>query len=269
MRTVLFVDDEPSLRLTLPEILRLHGYQVTAAGTVAEALQEMQARKYDVLLTDLNIGQPGDGFTVVSAMRRTQPDAVTIILTGYPAFESALEAIRNQVDDYIVKPANIDILIGLIERKMLNEGRKSPRPDQKRISQLLRENCELMADRWLSEMSQNQEFMRLGLVAEKQCEHLHSIVRSVSTMLEEGTTSDEAFQSAREYGERRLRQGASLALILEETRVARRVILGYVQENLLAVKVSRVINEIIDICECIDQTEAQAVDSYAQEQKAS
>jgi YesN/AraC family two-component response regulator len=40
-------------------------------------------------------------------MRRTKPDCVNLILTGYPAFETALEAIRNQVDDYIVKPAEI------------------------------------------------------------------------------------------------------------------------------------------------------------------
>jgi YesN/AraC family two-component response regulator len=266
MRTVLFVDDEPSLRLTLPQILRIHGYQVTAASSVPEALQEMQARKYDVLLTDLNIGQPGDGFTVVSAMRRTQPEAVTIILTGYPAFESALEAIRSQVDDYIVKPANIEMLVGLIERKLLNEGRIAHCPDQKRISQLLRENSELIADRWLVAMSQDREFVRLGLDGR---EHLADIVCSISTVLEEGKLSNETIRSAREYGEKRLRQGASLALILEETKVARRVILAIVQENLLAVKVSRVINEIIDICECIDMMEAQAVDSYSQEQKAS
>jgi two-component system response regulator PilR (NtrC family) len=100
---MLFVDDEPSIRLTLPQILRMHGYDVEVASTVTEALAAIQSRKFDVLISDLNIGSAGDGFTVVSAMRRTQPECITLILTGYPGFETALQAIRSQVDDYLVK----------------------------------------------------------------------------------------------------------------------------------------------------------------------
>src|SRR6185437_1901780 len=104
-RRLLFVDDEATIRITLSAILSKHGFKVTVAATVAEALQKITSQQFDILLSDLNIGNPGDGLTVVSAMRRTQPEAVTMILTGYPAFETALEAIRQQVDDYIVKPA--------------------------------------------------------------------------------------------------------------------------------------------------------------------
>src|SRR3954462_13774412 len=111
---VLFVDDEPTIRLTLPKILEMHEFEVKAAASVQDALKLIQSEKFDVLLSDLNIGEPSDGFTVVSAMRRVQPDAVTIIITGYPAFETALEAIRGQVDDYIVKPADTEELIDTI-----------------------------------------------------------------------------------------------------------------------------------------------------------
>ena len=78
----------------MPAILRQHGYDVTAVGTVNEALAQITSAPFDVLISDLNIGHPGDGFTVVSAMRRTQPTCITLILTGYPGFDSALEAIR-------------------------------------------------------------------------------------------------------------------------------------------------------------------------------
>jgi ActR/RegA family two-component response regulator len=43
---------------------------------------------FDVLISDLNIGHPADGFVVVSAMRRTQPDTLTFILTGYPCLRN-------------------------------------------------------------------------------------------------------------------------------------------------------------------------------------
>jgi YesN/AraC family two-component response regulator len=54
---------------------------------------------FDILVTDLNIGEPGDGFTVVSAIRRMQPDAAALIITGFPAFDNVLQAIRQQVND--------------------------------------------------------------------------------------------------------------------------------------------------------------------------
>jgi DNA-binding NtrC family response regulator len=87
---LLFVDDEPSIRATLAAILKMRGFEVTTAATVSEALQYIARQTFDVLVSDLNIGEAGDGFTVVSAMRRTQPSAATFILTGYPAFETAL-----------------------------------------------------------------------------------------------------------------------------------------------------------------------------------
>src|SRR5947199_5483362 len=70
---ILFVDDEDSIRLTLPPLLQSYGFEVTAAATVAEALGLISQHKFDVLISDLNIGHPGDGFTVVSAMRSHQP----------------------------------------------------------------------------------------------------------------------------------------------------------------------------------------------------
>ena len=115
---VLFVDDEPGIRLTMPEVLRQHGFSVTAVGTVNEALAEITSAQFDVLISDLNFDHPADGFIVVSAMRRTQPNCVTLILTGYPGYETALEALRNQVDDYLIKPADVPTLVSLIEKKL-------------------------------------------------------------------------------------------------------------------------------------------------------
>src|SRR4051812_20302121 len=114
---ILFVDDEPAIRTSLPAILRMHGFDVFAAASVSEALQAISSQTFDVLISDLNIGSPGDGFTVVSAMRRVQPDCATLILTGYPAFETALQAIRSQVDDYLIKPAGVDKLVAAIEER--------------------------------------------------------------------------------------------------------------------------------------------------------
>jgi len=116
-KRILFVDDEPSIRLTLSAILQDHGFEVRSAGSVPEALAQITSQHFDVLLSDLNISEERDGFRVVSAMRRVQPHCFNIILTGYPGFDSAVEAIRQQVDDYLVKPADIEVLITSLHDK--------------------------------------------------------------------------------------------------------------------------------------------------------
>jgi len=72
-KRILFVDDEPSIRLTLPQVLQEYGFEVKTAGSVADALAEINNSRFDVLLSDLNISEEGDGFRIVSAMRRIQP----------------------------------------------------------------------------------------------------------------------------------------------------------------------------------------------------
>jgi DNA-binding NtrC family response regulator len=115
---ILFVDDEPNIRLTLPPVLEEHGFEVKAAATVTEALAQINASRFDVLVSDLNVGESGDGFRVVGAMREKQPGCITVILTGYPAFETAVDAIRHKVDDYVVKPVDVDVLVKSLRDKL-------------------------------------------------------------------------------------------------------------------------------------------------------
>jgi DNA-binding NtrC family response regulator len=115
---ILFVDDEPNIRLTLPPVLEQHGFEVKTAATVAEAVAQISTSRFDVLISDLNVGENGDGFRVVGAMREKQPDCITLILTGYPAFETAVEALHQRVDDYVVKPVDVDVLINFLRQKL-------------------------------------------------------------------------------------------------------------------------------------------------------
>ena len=116
--SLLFVDDEPSIRLTLPPILEESGFQIRIADSVQSALQEISNHKFDILLSDLNINEPRDGFLVVKAARAANPRCVAILLTGYPDFDSAVEGINGEVDGYLVKPADIEKLLKTIEQKL-------------------------------------------------------------------------------------------------------------------------------------------------------
>jgi DNA-binding NtrC family response regulator len=135
-RRILFVDDEEGIRLTLSPILTEHGFTVTAVGNVSDALAQINRTKYDVLVSDLNIHEPGDGFLVIAAMHLRQPKCVNLVLTGYPALDSAVEGIRQEIADYFVKPVEIEDLVQAIKLKLKYESRSSGRikPSPKRKS---------------------------------------------------------------------------------------------------------------------------------------
>jgi CheY-like chemotaxis protein len=127
-KRLLFVDDEPGIRETLAIILRRYGFAVTLAATVSEALNEIQTQEFGLLLCDLNIEGENDGFEVIRAMRAANPHCVTIILTGYPMEESAEEGIQLGIDDYIAKPARVDVLVAMLAEKLAGRQRLAASP---------------------------------------------------------------------------------------------------------------------------------------------
>src|ERR1700684_4016379 len=82
--TVLLVDDDEIIRVTLSKLLTHEGFEVTTAASVSEALGLINSDVYDVLLSDLHMPGAGDGLTVVSAMRHANPKAVTMLLSSFP-----------------------------------------------------------------------------------------------------------------------------------------------------------------------------------------
>lgn len=75
---VLLADDDEAVREMLQVALERDGFEVVAVASVKEALSRIAAESFDVLLSDLHMPHAGDGFTVVSAMRHTHPQAVTL-----------------------------------------------------------------------------------------------------------------------------------------------------------------------------------------------
>src|SRR6195256_2287465 len=120
MRRILLADDDDAVRHMLQVTLERDGFEVVAVANVCDALSRIASENVDVLLSDLHIPQAGDGFTVVSAMRHTHPHAVTLVLSGYPAMDEALSAIRLQADEVLVKPIEIASLRQIIHERLAN-----------------------------------------------------------------------------------------------------------------------------------------------------
>ena len=265
---ILFVDDEPNIRLTLPEILQKHGYEVTTVATVAEALAQIHSRPFDLLIADLNIGQVGDGFTVVSAMRRTQPNCINFILTGYPAFETALQAIRSQVDDYLVKPAEIQSLIGAIESKLQNRKPYHALP-LKRVGTILQENVEQIARKALERMASHPEMRVLQLSDRERVDHLPVFLQAVGEYLESSPGKKLATsEAAAEHGRVRYRQGYSIPLLIEDARLLHDATYEVIEENLLALDLSHLLSDLRRMDDCVEVELREAIQAYIAEEKS-
>jgi len=248
---ILFVDDEPGIRATLPVILNQFGFNVTTAASVPEALHLVATQPFDVLIADLNVGQPGDGFTVVSAMRRTQPTAITFILTGYPAIETALEAIRQQVDDYLIKPADIQSMVERIKLKLTAPRPTLHRIQAQRLTELLNQNKQEIVQRWLSIARKDAQITSVRLSDRELTEHLPAVIEESISAARGMMLSKDGLHAAATHGRTRFRQGCTIPSLMREARILQQVLSRFIQDNLLGVDISSVIPEVMQIGEAI------------------
>jgi PAS domain S-box-containing protein len=250
---LLLVDDDDAVRITLQAVLEFHGFSVKAASTVSAALELVSSDKFDVLLADLNVGQPGDGFTVVSAMRRVQPEACTFILTGYPDFESAIQAIRNQVDDYFSKPLQIPDLLSAISSVRGGKRPVARTPPVRKVWQMLQELLPQICERWLEEVLKDPELAALPLTKSQRSDHIPELVEDLIRRLADGTdeVSPAGVEAARKHGRLRYHQGYTIPQMLFEGRVLQQVMSSTVRENLFNMDVSTLVTDILQIGESL------------------
>lgn len=102
---ILVVDDEPVARQSLTDILKLEGYGVTSAPNGQAAVEYVRTHAVDLLIVDLKM--PGmDGLEVVQVVNQISPETEVILLTAYGSTETAIQALRLRIHDYLLKPAS-------------------------------------------------------------------------------------------------------------------------------------------------------------------
>ncbi len=102
---ILVVDDEPVARQSLTDILKLEGYTVSSVPNGQAAVENVRTHGIDLMIVDLKM--PGmDGLEVVQVVNQISPETVIILLTAYGSIESAVQALRLRIHDYLLKPAS-------------------------------------------------------------------------------------------------------------------------------------------------------------------
>jgi YesN/AraC family two-component response regulator len=258
------VDDEAAMRETLPAILKMHNFEVTSAGTVEEALGEVSRNHFDVLISDLNISQAGDGFNVVSAMRRAQPDCVTVILTGYPGYESARKAIQYQVHHYLTKPTRPPELIAAINESLATAKARRP-AGEKRIASVLREHAPEIAQRTLENLRADAGLAALPLSDLERIEHIPEVLQQMAERLEAPASAAPLAHSAgTSMGELRKRQGYDVELLFRDLKHLQRAIYDVIRENLLSFNLSHLLLDLRLLNESLTAQFEMAVHAFGQ-----
>ena len=103
---ILVIDDEPDLRTLYELTLLREGYRVDTAGSVQEAMQAIQTRRFDVVITDMRLPD-GLGTEILNHMRSMQRAERCIVITAHGSAENAVESLKAGAFDYLTKPVDL------------------------------------------------------------------------------------------------------------------------------------------------------------------
>jgi DNA-binding response OmpR family regulator len=112
---LLLVDDDPFILEGIGEDLESRGYQVTRASSGDTAVELLKRSTFDLVITDL-VMERTDGIQVLRATKELDATTMVIVLTGFGDMLSAIEALRNQADDYMLKPCESTEIFFRVER---------------------------------------------------------------------------------------------------------------------------------------------------------
>jgi DNA-binding response OmpR family regulator len=265
---VLLVDDDSAVLDMMSEVLKHKGFEVVAAPNVTEALRFIATESFDVLITDLHMPNPGDGFTVVTAMRHSQPNALTLLVSGYPDVQSAMAAIALEADEIIVKPFELGRVAELLHEKLHNR-KPAARLTKESVGTILQRCIPIVIEDWLKGAKQSNELNHLKLSDEERTGHLPKLVEDLIVRLSRPSTTenDKASDStlstaAMAHGKLRFRQGYTPSMLIHESRILQVTLFGTLQKNLNSLDFSLLLPDVMTIADEVDAQLTQSMNGY-------
>jgi len=161
--SILIVDDEPLIRESLYEILRIDGFRGHMASSGEEALKILKNQNYDIIVMDMKLPKLS-GLELIEQVKKDAPETEVIMITGYGTIETAVEAMKKGAYDYITKPIN-DQEIKLIINKIVEK------------KEILKENRDL---REMIAKSHPSSFCHM-IGASQLMQRVYHIIESVAT----------------------------------------------------------------------------------------
>jgi two-component system response regulator RegA len=123
-RSLLIVEDDKAFLQRLARAMETRGFAVTTAETVADGLTQVAKSPPAFAVVDMRLGD-GNGIDVISALKKSRPEARAIVLTGYGNIVTAVSAVKLGAVDYLSKPADADEVVAAL---LAHDGQKAEPP---------------------------------------------------------------------------------------------------------------------------------------------
>ncbi|OGW54605.1 MAG: hypothetical protein A2Z60_03780 [Nitrospirae bacterium RIFCSPLOWO2_02_42_7] len=112
---ILIIDDEPLMRISLSDALKIEGYNIHSVASGYDGLKAIRETSYDVIITDLKLPEV-DGLQILKACKQYSPGAKVLMITAFGSVETAVEAMKQGAYDYVTKPFSMEELILIVKR---------------------------------------------------------------------------------------------------------------------------------------------------------
>jgi DNA-binding response OmpR family regulator len=218
----------------------------------------------------------GDGLTVVSAMRHTQPNSVTLLLSADPNLVKASSAIVSQVDEVILKPAKASFIVQRIRERL--QQRQSPAAPPQRpvgpaleVADLIESEEGAIARTWLAELERpaRRVPVEVDLAPEERTEHLPEALRDIVFRLRypQAVGASTLFSmSALQHGARRRRQGVGAVTLAEEARSLQVALFRAIQSHRGRIDAAELPEALMAIADEVNAQLLQALEGFENEE---
>jgi DNA-binding response OmpR family regulator len=275
------ISDSPSQKTAPPRILLVQadsfepsalssafersGFEVVATSNVKQAVILLTAEEFSALICDLHIPAPGDGFTLVNAMRHFHPDAITMIMSHYPALRESMCALLPQADEILVTPIAPEHIVTLLKNRLREPKHHNVRVPEP-VATVLERHSSSTISNWIGRVNGNKDLASVPLSNEGRTGHLPTLLRELVQRLraphvDEGQAK--VSLAALAHGRVRSQQGYTAAMLVEESRILQVCIFKTLRTNLSALDLSLVLTDVMTIADEVDSQLRQTMASFS------
>jgi CheY-like chemotaxis protein len=200
--------------------LEVKQVEITTTARVDEALHLIDSEPFDVLLSDLHMTETGDGLAAISAMHNKNPDALTLVYTGYPELKQALDAILLRSDEVSVSPRGIPWLPEPIHEKLeVRDARLAT--NEQRVAAILERDVFLTIIDWQDRVERDDELTCVPLSKADRTGYLPRLIVELAHRLRAPRKpgAKAASDASVEHGKLRQLQGYWISMVVEEFRI--------------------------------------------------
>ena len=261
---VLVVDDDPLLASLIKDFLELGGHQVEVCDDTPTAIRKLANNGFDVLITDLNVNGPADGYILAGAARKLRPGTLILLLTGLPDLEGAWKSIQDSVNRLLLKPVDpfeLDQLAKSIDVV------GTAVPTRLHLADLIAAHEDELVNDWLKRVEADPVVAIIPLDRDERLDDLRPIIAVITDRIQHPSMSmvPERAQAARNHGIQRRSSGYTVTAVLREGSHLRQSITRLMTSHFIELDPRDALAEMFEMNVIIDENMALSLTAYLSE----